>query len=89
MITADHVAVGTTATQISTDERDSRAGTRILVRVPSGASVSVFLGGSLVTTSNGVELAPGESYSDALERGEPLYAVASQEETVEVLQGGL
>lgn len=84
------VSVGTTATQINTAPRDATAGQTLLARIPTDAAVSVFLGGTGVTTSTGVEVKAGESLTVELNRSEELYGIVSSGTVdVEVLEAGI
>ena len=91
-VLARRVSVGTTHTKLNYSPSQQASGRlhRHLIRVPSGAGASVFIGGSNVTTSTGLELAPGESVSVVLERDEDIFGiVASSTETVHVLSTGV
>lgn len=71
----DQVAVGTTATELTTAPTDTVAGQSLAIR--NKGTASVYLGGAGVTTGNGFELAAGESLSVDLAEGERLYAIAA------------
>lgn len=60
---------------------------RTSVRVPSGAGSSVFLGGADVTSTDGFEIAPGDSLTIDVDPGDSLYGVcaATQSATIHVL----
>jgi hypothetical protein len=87
-VTHNIVAIGTTATVISTAAGD-RDGHSVLVQNPS-ASVTVYIGGEGVTTSSyGVALAGGADMSIDLLQNEVLYGVvASSTQNVNVLRAG-
>ena len=80
------VTVADSATLIATGDV---AGTRVVLRAPSGG-VTVSLGGSNVTTSNGFNLTAGEPLSIDLDSGEKLYGVvASSTQVVHTLASGV
>lgn len=86
------VTVAATATVLNGTDVDDRyqsaqgIATSILVQVPTGG-VAVYLGGSDVTTSNGVSVGAGESFSLDLSINESLYGiVATSTQGVRVLQ---
>jgi hypothetical protein len=84
------VSVGTTATALDTvDESDSQMGSSIAV-YNNGAS-TVYVGGSDVTTSNGVPVAAGSwGPSISLDGPERVYGiVASGTVEVRVLEAGI
>ena len=89
MTASQQVSVGTTATRVDVTDpwyANSALGS-VLVR--NRGSVSVFLGGSAVTTANGFELGAGESVSMDLGTKDTLYGiVASGTARVDVVQIG-
>lgn len=71
------VSVTTTATNILAGVTDARGGSRS-VSVQNVSSVTVYLGGQGVTSTNyGFALAAGSSVSYDLDKGERLYAVVA------------
>ena len=81
------VEIGDTATPINTDGGTASAPVSILVRVPADGA-SVFLGGPDVTTANGFEVAPAESFNVEL-LGDILFgAVASGTQDVQTIKNG-
>jgi len=66
------------STASSSDKRS------VLVNNPSGGS-TVYLGGSDVTTSNGITLPAGSSLPLTLGYGDDLWAVAGGSTTIELL----
>ena len=84
------VTVATTATRLdSTDETDDRSGSSIAVY--NASSVTVYIGGSDVTTANGVPVS-ASSWSPGIDLGgnEALYGiVASGTAAVNVLEAGV
>lgn len=60
-VSSSHVTVSTSATALSTATYN--VAMDIILQAPSSNSASVWLGGSDVSTSNGLELAPGASLS--------------------------
>lgn len=80
------VTVGTTATELTGTDTDTRTGHAILVR-PAAA---VFVGGPGVTTADGYPLAAGVELALDLGTGERLFAVAaSGTVSVSVLRTGV
>lgn len=82
-VSATRVTVAATATVIFT----ARGGvSKVLIRNPT--AVSVYIGGSGVTTATGFEIAAGDAVSVALEKQEAIYGiVASGTAIVHVLEG--
>ncbi len=84
------VSVGTTATALNAAETGGVAGARLVVKLPSGATASVFLGGSTVATTDGFELTAGSQVTVELAGGELLYGiVASGTQSTHVLRSGV
>lgn len=83
------VSVGTTATRLDTQaDADSRADQRITLY--NAGAVTVYLGGSDVTTATGVALAAGAYADETLLAGSTLYGiVASGTCEVRVMQVGV
>lgn len=87
-VTSAQVSVGTTATELSAADTDTRLGQTLIVKNASAAT-AVFLGGSGVTTSTGLSLAAAATVTVELGQGEELYGiVAAATETVHVLRTG-
>jgi hypothetical protein len=84
------VTVATTATALNVAETGASDKVSVFVRIPSG-SVTVYIGGSDVTTSNGVPFVASESVSiPDLANGEVVYAcVAAATQAVSVLRTGV
>lgn len=86
-VAAAQVSVGTSATVLNAVDADPQS---VLVRSPSAATTSVYVGPSTVTTGNGFELPAGGSLSMDLAAGEQLYGiVASGTQTVHVLRAAV
>lgn len=84
------VSVGTTETELTGAQTDTIAGQSVVVKLPSAATASVFLGGTGVTTTTGFELTAGSSISMDLGQGEQLFGiVATGTQTVHVLRTGV
>lgn len=78
--------VGTSATLLSTSVQVAIADSKtVVVQVPSDAANSVFVGGSDVSTSNGLEVVAGGSLSIDLGPGDDLYAIAVANTSVQLL----
>lgn len=77
-INASRVTVGTTATALATESASSGTGSSGLFLLYNRGTVSVFIGGSGVTTTAGFEVDAGETVS-ALEvaLGETLYGIVA------------
>lgn len=83
---ASRPTVGTSATLLSTSVQVSVGDVKtVVVQVPSGAANSIYVGGSGVTTSTGMEIVAGSSLSIDLGPGDDLYAVAAANTTVQLL----
>lgn len=83
------VSVGSTATALTAAESSGSDPVSVAVAVPSGG-VTVYVGGSDVTTGNGYPLAGGAAMSIDLRQGERLYGiVASGTQSVNVLRSGV
>ena len=77
-------AVGTSATVVA-----RAIGTTEEVSVDNATAQTVYLGGAGVTTSSyGIALAPGDTFTTDLHPGDALYAVAAVTSTVGVLHIG-
>lgn len=84
-VVAAQVNVGTTATLLSADE--GRDGSSVLVQAPSG--VTLYVGGSGVTTTTGFPVPPGQTLSVDLPSFDAIYGVlASGSATASVLRVG-
>lgn len=81
------VSLSTTATLIATGQYDTPSSpAKVLVAQPSA---TVYLGGSDVTTTNGIELSALDTFSTELVYGDELYAIASSgTPTVQVFTSG-
>jgi len=85
MLKSTRPAITTTASKIVDASRASNTDKRsVLVNNPSGGS-TVYLGGSDVTTSNGITLPAGSSLPLTLGYGDDLWAVAAGTTAVELL----
>ena len=84
-VSTSQVSVGDTATLLKAGSADVPES--VTVFCPSGNGASVFIGGSDVSTSNGLELAAGASWQAIMDGGAALYGiVATGTETATVLQ---
>ena len=90
-IAASQHEVTNTASRVDTAEGANVADEMRAVVVNNQSSVSIFLGGSDVTTGDGFELEAGASLSIDLERGDALYAIAGSAgpHRLDVLAGGV
>jgi hypothetical protein len=82
------VSVATTATILNASETDQIP--RYTVALYNASAVTVFVGGSAVTTSTGFPVAAGASFSADLDKGEGLWGiVATGTASVIVLSQGI
>ena len=82
------VSVTSTATVLNTSETDQLP--RYSVAVYNSSAVTVYVGGSAVTTSTGFPVAAAGSFSVDLDRGEGLWGiVATGTASVVVLSQGV
>ena len=65
-----------TGTSAPLTETATRAASGLLVQAPTSNTVSVYVGGSGVTTGTGIILAPGVSISISLADASKLYSIA-------------
>ena len=87
-VVAALVAVGTTATLLTSTDGDRSAGSRLHINNTSGATL--FLGGAAVTTVTGYPLVAGAVLSSlVLGEGEDLYAVVAVGVSIPVLRVGV
>lgn len=85
MLQSTHPAVTAIRSKLVDASNASASDKRsVLVNNPSGGS-TVYLGGSDVTTSNGITLPAGSSLPLILGRGDDLWVVAGGSTTVELL----
>lgn len=86
-VAAEAVTVADTATALNAV--DSTSPLSLIVSVPSGG-VTVYVGASDVTTTDGFPVAAGESLSVDLQSGEVLYGiVATGTQAANVLRTGV
>jgi hypothetical protein len=86
-IGTQQVSVGTTATRL--DPTPVGAITRESCVVRNRGAAAVFLGGSTVTTANGFQLDPGETFTADVQASDGLFGiVASGTVVCHVLQVG-
>lgn len=81
------ITAGTTAASLRSAEADQFQGQRLLVTNRGGAAV--FLGPASVTTTDGFELAVGQTLELFLEPDEDLFVVAAAAQRVDVLRRGV
>lgn len=74
-IQSQQVSVGTTATRLDSVAFGSMTRESCIVR--NRGSAAVFLGGSDVTTTNGLPLDPGEFFSADIQASDALYGVVA------------
>lgn len=74
-VIANPVTVGTTATRL--DPLVGGSPTQGACAVRNRGSVAVFLGPATVTTSNGFQLDPGETFTVDLRTADALYGVVA------------
>jgi hypothetical protein len=86
VITSAAVTVGLSAVQLNTVDTDGIHGQRLVVR--NTGTTDVFLGGSTVTTGNGLTLPAGGVQEMPLSPGELVFAIASVTGSVRVLRVG-
>lgn len=85
-VTSEQVSVADTAVALNT-ESGSVGGTKLVVT--NRGSAAVHLGDSTVTTSDGYELAAGETITVELSHGEQLFAIGdATADDVHVLRTG-
>lgn len=87
-IIGERVEVGTSATAIVTPTHGAAVDRKsAIIKLPSTAGASVFLGGADVTTATGYELGVGEIIDVSLIDGDTVYGiVAAATEDVHVLR---
>jgi hypothetical protein len=87
-VSSSAVSVTTTATVLNTSETDQIP--RYSVAVYNSSAVTVYVGGSAVTTSTGFPVAAAGSFSVDLDKGEGLWGiVATGTASVIVLSQGI
>jgi hypothetical protein len=92
MIRTATVSVGTTATDLLADLADSgrpRPGVTRRVTLKNTTAADLFLGGSDVTTANGLAVASGATLTLDLAHDDALYGVAAVAASVNVFASGL
>lgn len=75
-LTSAAVTVANSATALHTTNQDPQFKVRLVV-VNNDTAVTMYVGGSAVTTTSGVPVAPGQSLSLDLEPGEQACAIVA------------
>jgi hypothetical protein len=87
-VIGERITVAATATAIFTPTNGAAVDRKsAIIKLPAGAAVSVYLGGSGVTTAAGYELTAGDIIDVSLLSGDTVYGiVAAGTEVVHVLR---
>lgn len=84
MLKSTHPTVGSTASKIVTATGSDHSPRNVLLVNPTGND-PIYFGGPDVTTSNGITLSAGSSIPLTLGYGDDLWAVAADDQVVELL----
>lgn len=87
-VSQSRVTVGTSVTLIGSPETDGDRRSSVIIR--NRGSVSIFIGGSGVTSTNGFQLDAGESITAEFIASDSIYAVTSTGSAIcHILQTGV